>query len=157
MFIYYHSYGQIWKIIDERWPTKTHRRLHAAAYFLNPALHYISNFDGEFEVKAGLYDCLSKMVTNREIIPQIDKELEDFHNAKGFFGLESAQDNKDVMAPTDWWYAYGDGCPELTKIAFRILSLTCSLSGCECISSTFEMVSVIYIYLLLIFSLYSYF
>ncbi|KAH9616194.1 hypothetical protein KSS87_018483, partial [Heliosperma pusillum] len=40
----------------------------------------------------------------------------------------------------DWWDSYGDDCPELKKFAKRILSLTCSSSGCERNWSAFEMV-----------------
>ncbi|KAH9612281.1 hypothetical protein KSS87_003288 [Heliosperma pusillum] len=40
----------------------------------------------------------------------------------------------------DWWDSYGDDCPKLKKFAKRILSLTCSSSGCERNWSAFEMV-----------------
>jgi len=39
-----------------------------------------------------------------------------------------------------WWFNFGDDCPQLQKIAIRILSLTCSASGCERNWSTFEQV-----------------
>uniref|UniRef100_A0A803LM38 BED-type domain-containing protein n=1 Tax=Chenopodium quinoa TaxID=63459 RepID=A0A803LM38_CHEQI len=41
---------------------------------------------------------------------------------------------------TDWWESYGDNCPGLKSFAVRILSLTCSSSGCERNWSAFEMV-----------------
>jgi len=45
------------------------------------------------------------------------------------------------MFPTaDWWFSFGDGCPELQNLAIRILSLTCSATGCERNWSTFEQV-----------------
>ena len=43
-------------------------------------------------------------------------------------------------APAEWWDAYGDECPELQRFAIRVLSLTCSSSGCERNWSAFEMV-----------------
>lgn len=78
-----------------------HRPLHVAAYFLNPALHYSPNFKAGYEVKEGLYNCFSRMVTVPEIRAQIERELVDFHNARGCFGLDIAQINKTKMAPAD--------------------------------------------------------
>jgi hypothetical protein len=32
--------------------------------------------------------------------------------------------------PAQWWDSYGDECPELQRFAIRVLSLTCTSSGC---------------------------
>lgn len=45
----------------------------------------------------------------------------------------------------DWWDSYGDECPELQRFAIRVLSLTCSSSGCERNWSAFQLV-IIYMY-----------
>ena len=37
-----------------------------------------------------------------------------------------------------WWEAFGGQCPELQRFAIRILSQTCSASGCERNWSVFE-------------------
>ena len=37
-----------------------------------------------------------------------------------------------------WWEAFGGHCPELQRFAIRILSQTCSASGCERNWSVFE-------------------
>ncbi|KAF3778511.1 hypothetical protein EJ110_NYTH43358 [Nymphaea thermarum] len=37
-------YMPIWKIIDERWSGHLHHPLHAAAYYLNPAIRYLPTF-----------------------------------------------------------------------------------------------------------------
>lgn len=39
-----------------------------------------------------------------------------------------------------WWERFGGETPELMKFAVRVLSLTCSASGCERNWSTFESV-----------------
>ena len=44
----------------------------------------------------------------------------------------------------DWWIAYGDEAPELKNFAVKILSLTCSSSGCERNWSTFSQVFIRY-------------
>eukprot|EP00253_Pinus_taeda_P001417 PITA_01417 len=39
---------------------------------------------------------------------------------------------------TQWWEAFGSHCPQLQKFAIRILSQTCSATGCERNWSVFE-------------------
>ncbi|KAK9939254.1 hypothetical protein M0R45_015957 [Rubus argutus] len=43
-----------------------------------------------------------------------------------------------IMSPASWWERFGEQTPELTKFAIRVLSLTCSASGCERNWSTFQ-------------------
>lgn len=50
------------------------------------------------------------------------------------------------MLSASWWERFGGKTPELTTFAIRVLSLTCSASGCERNWSTF--VSVIILTLL---------
>ena len=37
-----------------------------------------------------------------------------------------------------WWESFGEECPELQRLAIRVLSLTCSATGCERNWSTFD-------------------
>jgi hypothetical protein len=39
---------------------------------------------------------------------------------------------------TNWWESFGSYCPQLQKFAIRVLSQTCSASGCERNWSAFE-------------------
>lgn len=55
----------ILQIIDARWASQLSRHLHAAAYYLNPAIHYNPRFNDHSDVKLGLYACLDKMVPNK--------------------------------------------------------------------------------------------
>ncbi|KAL6526240.1 hypothetical protein OROMI_029880 [Orobanche minor] len=41
-------------------------------------------------------------------------------------------------SPASWWERFGTQTPELMSFAIRVLSLTCSASGCERNWSTFE-------------------
>lgn len=61
---------------------------------------------------------------------KIDIQLDSFNNAKGLFGIEFAKATGDKKSHAKWWDSYGDKCPELQIFAIRVLSLTCSLSGC---------------------------
>ncbi|XP_075498435.1 uncharacterized protein LOC142536911 [Primulina tabacum] len=45
---------------------------------------------------------------------------------------------KKVVSPAAWWNSYGASTPKLQKLAQKILSLTCSFSGCERNWTVFE-------------------
>ncbi|KAH1229264.1 hypothetical protein GmHk_10G029055 [Glycine max] len=65
-----------------------------------------------------------------------------FNNTKkrGLFSMEEANDSRKIMQPGEWWEMFGDGTLELRRFAIRVLSLTCSSSGCERNWSSFEMI-----------------
>ncbi|XP_074274145.1 uncharacterized protein LOC141597770 [Silene latifolia] len=134
------NYKPVWDIIDERWEAQMQRPLHAAAYYLNPQFQYSPDFKSSADVKMGLYTCLERMVSDPEERTRIDLQMDAFKNARGLFGLPTAINTRTKKTPADWWDSYGDDCPELKKFAIRILSLTCSSSGCERNWSAFEMV-----------------
>jgi hypothetical protein len=64
--------------------------LHAAGYYLNPEMHYSPTFKADFEVKEGMYECLKRMVGNRDERIKIDAQLEEFKSKAGMFGGELA-------------------------------------------------------------------
>jgi hypothetical protein len=92
----------IWEIIDQRWDNQLHRPLHAAGYYLNPQLHYSSDFKADWEVKKGFYDCLQRMVGDIEEISKIDCELEDFKIKAKFFGSPIAMQSLMKKTPAQW-------------------------------------------------------
>ncbi|BAU03390.1 hypothetical protein VIGAN_UM094300 [Vigna angularis var. angularis] len=136
------SYEEVWRIIDARWDNQLHRPLHAAAYFLNPHFHYEPNFrsDDGGEVKEGLYFCMRRLIPDMAERRKINLQIVEFHNARGLFGMEDAKECRKELNPGEWWDMFGDGTPELKRFAIRILSLTCSSSGCERNWSSFEIV-----------------
>ncbi|CAO2834788.1 unnamed protein product [Amaranthus hypochondriacus] len=71
------------------------------------------------------------MVPDAEERLKIDLQMDAFKNARGLFSLSTAIITRTKKNLTDWWDSYGDECPELKRFAVRILSLTCSSSGCE--------------------------
>lgn len=112
-----------------------------AGYYLNPRMQYSPDFQGNSgAIKAGLYVCLERMCGDPDLATEIDCQIDDFKNAKGLFGIEPAKRARDVKTPVDWWDSFGDDTPQLKWFAMRILSLTCSSSGCERNWSAFEMV-----------------
>lgn len=64
------KYMKYWKIIDERWESTLHSPLHAAGYFLNPALRYNPEFSQHQEVRRGLQRVINKL--ERDENNQID-------------------------------------------------------------------------------------
>ncbi|MCL7040442.1 hypothetical protein MKW94_015590 [Papaver nudicaule] len=80
------------------------------------------------------------MCPTREERIRIDRQIDLFTNAGGLFGHEMAKETRDKKHPALWWKSYGDSAPDLQRVAIRILSATCSATGCERNWSTFEQV-----------------
>ncbi|KAI3520133.1 hypothetical protein L1887_09357 [Cichorium endivia] len=133
-------YKPILEIIDQRWYSQLNRALYVAGYFLNPAMQYSSDFENSAWIKTGLYLCLERMCPDENLAKTIDLQFDQFTNAIGLFGINVAKNTRKDKSPIDWWDSYGAETPELRNFAMRILSLTCSSSGCERNWSAFEMV-----------------
>jgi len=115
--------------------------LHATAYYINPQLHYEPNFrNDDVEVKEGLYICMRRLVNDVAERTKIHLQLTDFHYGRGTFYLEDAKACRKVMFLGEWWKMFGDRTPELKRFVVRVLSLTCSSSGCEHNWSSLEIV-----------------
>ncbi|XP_028798861.1 uncharacterized protein LOC114754239 [Neltuma alba] len=80
------------------------------------------------------------MIPDRKTRFLVDQQLEAFKSAKGLFGRSMAIDTRNKKQPALWWESYGGEGKELQKVAMRILSLTCSATGCERNWSTFDQV-----------------
>ncbi|XP_072075245.1 uncharacterized protein [Arachis hypogaea] len=117
------------------------RDLVRSGYYLNPQIQYSPNFKVEYDVKKRLYDCLDILVVDPALIIIIDSQLEDFKNKAKFFSTDVVKNALKTKTPSQWWDSYGDEHPELQKFTIRVLSLTCSSSGCECNWSAFEMIN----------------
>ncbi|CAN6860500.1 unnamed protein product [Brassica oleracea] len=62
-------------------------------------------------------------------------ELEVFKNASGLFGLPMSVRQREMnvflyVFIADWWSTYGSSAPNLRDFVVKVLSLTCSASGC---------------------------
>ena len=95
------KYRRIWEIIDNRWNNQLHRPIHAAGYFLNPRYHYKNRLGDQHdgEVRAGLIDCLERMVPNHVDQLDIHRRLTIFNQASGTFGKNLAKMARDVDQP----------------------------------------------------------
>ncbi|KAJ1422762.1 Ribonuclease H-like superfamily [Sesbania bispinosa] len=135
------KYKDVFAITDKRWDIQLHRPLHAAGHFLNPEFFYANpqmEFNGE--IIKGLYDCINKLLGDLEMEKIVHKELAHYKAGSGMFGSTIAIAMRGEVAPAQWWRMYGSDTPYLQQLAIRILSLTCSASGCERNWSVFEQV-----------------
>ncbi|KAH6756958.1 hypothetical protein C2S53_009192 [Perilla frutescens var. hirtella] len=134
------AYKEIWDIIDEKWEKQMHRDLHAAGYYLNPQFRWSPNVSDHPEIKTGLWNCMERILDDRELFIKVDAQLQDYKDKTGFFGHFASLSSYLTRPPVQWWDHVGDEVPELKAFAMKILGLTCSASACERNWSTFNQV-----------------
>ncbi|KAK6122098.1 hypothetical protein DH2020_044161 [Rehmannia glutinosa] len=121
------EYLVYWNIIDRRWEQLHRHPLHAAGFYLNPKFFYSLEGDAHLHIRSLVYDCIEKLVPDPKIQDKIMKETASYHGVAGDFGRKMAIRARDTLLPTEWWLTYGGGCPNLARLAIRILSQTCCL------------------------------
>lgn len=134
-------YEDIFEIIDKRWECQLHQPLHAAGYYLNPEFFYANGGEVAEEVNSGFIRSVERLIPDPMVQDKISMELELYRKAEGTFGFNMAKRQRSLLAPAVWWEQYGTSTPHLQKFAVKVLSLTCSSSGCERNWSIFENVS----------------
>ncbi|KAH6775320.1 hAT dimerization domain-containing protein / transposase-like protein [Perilla frutescens var. hirtella] len=133
------EYEEAFKIIDHRWECQLHRPLHAAGYFLNSSIYYKDPEQVSCpEVEDGLYECIKRLSPNTDVEDLIIDEMDAYKNACGLFGKEVAIRNRTKKSPAAWWSCFGSTSSNLKSFAIKVLSLTCSATGCERNWSVFE-------------------
>ncbi|KAH6771111.1 hAT dimerization domain-containing protein / transposase-like protein [Perilla frutescens var. hirtella] len=126
------EYKEALKIIDLRRECQLHRPLHAAGYFLNPRIYYKDPEQVNCqEVEDGLYKCIKRLSPNSDIEDLIIDELDAYKNTYGLFGKEVAIRNRTKKSSADWWSYFGSTSLNLKSFSIKVLSLTCSDTGCE--------------------------
>ncbi|XP_024021568.1 uncharacterized protein LOC21411043 [Morus notabilis] len=125
------DYAVYWDIIDHQWEQHRNLPLHAAGFYLNPKYFYSVEGDLHNDILSGMFDCIERLVPDTDVQDKIIKEINSYKNAAGDFGRKMAIRTRDTLLPAEWWSTYGGGCPNLARLATRILSQTCSLIGCK--------------------------
>lgn len=123
------DYIVYWNIIDHWWEQQWHHPLHAAGFYLNPRFFYSIEGDMPSEMLSGMLDCIEKLVPDVKIQDKISKEINSYKNAVGDLGRKMAVRARDTLLPAEWWSTYGGSCPNLARLAIRVLSQTCSTLG----------------------------
>ncbi|KAG5549646.1 hypothetical protein RHGRI_014825 [Rhododendron griersonianum] len=92
---------------------------------------YSETFKADREVRKGLYTTIERMYPDMDTRIIVDEQLEKFKNAEGMFGMDMAKLTRDKKQLE---------CKELQRLAIRVLSGTCSATGCERNWSIFDIV-----------------
>ncbi|KAI7737591.1 hypothetical protein M8C21_024715, partial [Ambrosia artemisiifolia] len=125
------DYMVYWNIIDRRWEQLNRHPLHTAGFYLNPKFFYSTEGDIHLQIRSSVYDCIERLVPDTTIQDKIVKETALYREAAGDFGRKIAIRGRDTLFPAEWWSTYGGACPNLVRLAIRILSQTCSLVKCK--------------------------
>ncbi|PPS04991.1 hypothetical protein GOBAR_AA15663 [Gossypium barbadense] len=123
------EYMVYWNIIDHWWEQQWHHPLHAAGFYLNPRFFYSMEGDMPNEMLSGMLDCIEKLIPDVTVQDKISKEINSYKNSVGDFGRKMAVRARDTLLPVEWWSTYGGSCPNLARLAIRVLSQTCSTFG----------------------------
>ncbi|KAJ0779731.1 putative HAT dimerization domain, ribonuclease H-like superfamily [Helianthus annuus] len=135
------DYQVVSAIIDKRWDCQLHHPLHAAGYYFNPEFYcYRPEIEQDQEVTDGMIKCVQRLVPSKDKQDLIMKEMVKWVNQEGRFALDIAKRAHCTIAPAQWWNLYGKEVPNIQQLAIKVLSLTCSSSGCERNWSTFEQI-----------------
>ncbi|CAN6579016.1 unnamed protein product [Malus baccata var. baccata] len=139
------NYQPILQIIDEKARERLDSPLHLAGYLLNPYYFFKDqSIQHDPIVMEGIFTCVEKFFPdNYELQNQVvNVEMHKYRVKEGGFGRHLAElgcvENDENYNPVAWWYNYGNGVPNLQRMAIKILSLTTSSSGCERNWSSFE-------------------
>ncbi|KAF3786202.1 hypothetical protein EJ110_NYTH25956 [Nymphaea thermarum] len=92
-------YMPIWKIIDKRWTGQLHQPLHAAAYYLNPAIRFSPTFKKDREVMHGLLDCINVLVADSREQDVVHNELDLYDSCFRNMGQPAAVRARTTMCP----------------------------------------------------------
>nr|GMD48668.1 uncharacterized protein LOC109167856 [Ipomoea batatas] len=123
------KYKKVFEILDRRWSSQLRQPLHAVAYYLNPDYFQcrsetpIAPSVHSGEVVNGFYECLDRLVPDRDLHEKITEEVTKWEVGTGLFDLAVAKKQRGSKAP---------------EFAIKILSLMTSASGCERNWSVFE-------------------
>ncbi|XP_070682790.1 uncharacterized protein [Malus domestica] len=108
--------------------------------YLNPQFRYEDDFLAIDEVVNGLFACMDRMLGKGKEREEADCQLNLYNDKRGPFADSMTMQTRKKRTPTAWWERFGHKTLELRKFDVRVLSLTCSASGCEGNWSTFSMI-----------------
>ncbi|KAL8548056.1 hypothetical protein ACS0TY_007388 [Phlomoides rotata] len=136
------DYKEAFEIIDRRWDCQLHKPLHAAGFFLNPQFFYnLAEGEVDKEVSTDFNEAVLKLIPDVGEQEKVYTQLSTYRHGDGMFGTPVAVRLRDSQPPAIWWENFGSDTPDLRSFAIKVLSLTCSSSGCERNWSIFENVS----------------
>ncbi|CAL0310875.1 unnamed protein product [Lupinus luteus] len=92
-----------------------------------------------FGTTSGLLDVFEKYAHgDPDLLDKLTSEMRIYKDAELDFGRPVAIRERSKVMTDQWWETYGCRTPNLQRLAVRVLSQTCSASGCERNWSVFE-------------------
>jgi len=87
--------------IDARWECQLHQPFYAAGHFLSPKFFNLNpNIEDGREVVQGLYECITRLVSDLKTQDKILQELNLYKNAQGLLGMNMAKRQKNALSPS---------------------------------------------------------
>lgn len=126
--------------INWKWTEELSQPLHMAGFYFNPQFFYKVQGEIPNTINSGMLDCVERLVPEAKVQDKILKELALYKNASGDFGRNIAIRARETLLPAEWWSTYGGACPNLSRLAIRILSQTSSTRGCNARHISFEQI-----------------
>lgn len=121
---------EIIAIWQRRWDW-FHRPIHAVAHILHP-LWRTDKQPHDKELKAGWMQYTSRIEPDPIMQDLLETQLLRFRDRYDpDFGSARASLRDAQLKPVSWWEKYGGSCPELQRIAMRVLSQDCSSGAAE--------------------------
>ncbi|KAK3010591.1 hypothetical protein RJ639_012788 [Escallonia herrerae] len=115
-------------VVSKRWAEQCNQPLHGAGYFLNPG-YYSDRKEVECDYEAAFLACVEIMIRSPNEEDEILTQVDAYKNARDLFGKGSTIRLRSKKQPTEWWDTFGNGTPELKRMALRILGLCCTSSA----------------------------
>nr|DAD34046.1 TPA_asm: hypothetical protein HUJ06_004686 [Nelumbo nucifera] len=117
-----------------------HAMLHLAGYYFNLTFQYNPKPKVKSSVvMSAVFYVIKKLAIKLDDVEiKLNKELTIFENCRSNFGRPFSVKTFKSIPLGEWWSRFGCDAPNLKRIIIRILSQTCSSSGCECNWSVFE-------------------
>ncbi|RVW29255.1 hypothetical protein CK203_109747 [Vitis vinifera] len=100
----------------------------------------LQHFSNHPEIKVGLKEVIKRLEPDLDRQAKAINEVKLFVDGQGEFGSALTKKAINQSLPVERWNNYGDEGPHLQKIVVKILSQTCSSSGCERNWSTWSLI-----------------
>ncbi|KAL2940572.1 Vacuolar-sorting protein SNF8 [Bienertia sinuspersici] len=107
-------------------------------YLVPDVSPYVTNFRTVKRIVDLKHNLQERLVPDTKFRIKIIKELTSYKTAAGDFGRKMAVRARESLLPSEWWSTYGGACPNLSRLAIRILSQCCSLTHCKKDLTTLE-------------------
>lgn len=125
------KYAQVHAIWEKRCEM-LHSDMHAAGFVLDP--EYQSPENGQHsnaEVMRGFHNIIEKLLPDVEDQVNAIEQLAKYRKLEGEFGRAFVKASAKKLLGWKWWVEWGSECPELQKVAQKVLSQVSCASACE--------------------------